>query len=101
MSELAEITAANGYNNAALDCNWTIANITTLAANNDVTWTASANNAFGPFRYVVLYNANATPDAMANAALIGWWDYASAINCNAGESFTVDFPANKAILSIT
>ena len=98
-SDLAEITAANGYNNVALDCNWTIAdNIASLKSNNDQTWTA--NGAFGPFRYVVLCNANSDAN-FANAALIGCWDYASSINCNNGESFTVDFPANKVILSIS
>lgn len=101
-SELAEITAANGYNNTnTCDCNWTQAtNISTLKANNDVTWTAAAGN-FGPFRYVVLCNANATPDDLANCCLISWWDYGSSINCNNGESFTVDFPANKVVFTIT
>jgi len=99
--DCAEIDAANGYNNTnTCDCNWTQStNVCTLAANNDVTWTATAGN-FGPFRYVVLYNDNAT-DGNNVDGLIAWWDYGSAINCNNGESFTVDFPANKVVATLT
>ena len=98
-SDLAPLANGNGYNQTEIFANWANnANISTLTANNDITWTAAGN--FGPFRYVVLTNANSDANAN-NTALIGWWDYASAINCNNGESFTVDFPANKAVLSIT
>jgi len=100
-SELAEITSANGYNQYALDITVTEnANVTEVTANNDANWTATGG-AFGPFRYAVLYNENATPDDEANAALVGYWDYGSAINCNNGESITVDFPANKMVFTMT
>nr|NIV10979.1 hypothetical protein [Fodinibius sp.] len=36
--------------------------------------------------FVVLYN-----DTHASDALIGWWDYGSAITLQDGETFTVDF----------
>jgi len=100
-SELAEITSANGYNQAPLDITVTEnANVTEVTANNDITWTANSGS-FGPFRYIVLYNENATPDNENNACLVGWWDYGSSISCNNGESFTVDFPANKMVFTIT
>jgi hypothetical protein len=43
----------------------------------------------GPFQFVVLYN-----DTHASDALIGWWDYGSAITLQDGETFTVDFGAS-------
>ena len=64
-----------------------------------MTWTANGG-AFGPFRYVVLYNDNAT-DGNNVDALIAWWDYGSSINCNNGESFTWDVPANGTVANIT
>ena len=96
-SDIAEISAANGYNNEQLSGqNWVqAANITTLGSNADIQWTATAGN-FGPFRYVVMYNRNAT-----NEALISYWDYGSSISCNNGESFTFDVPANGTIANIT
>jgi flagellar capping protein FliD len=60
----------------------------------DVTWTA-AGGTIGPFRYWVLYN-----DTAANDELIGWWDYASSITLNAGDTFTVDFDASTGVLTI-
>jgi len=56
----------------------------------DVTWTCAAGKTIGPFRYVVLYNDDATNDP-----LIAYWDYGSSITLNPGESFTVDFVDNK------
>jgi hypothetical protein len=98
-SDCAPLANGNGYNQTEIFANWANATGTaTLTANNDITWTANGN--FGPFRYVVMLNANSDANAN-NCALIGWWDYLSAINCNNGESFTVDFPANKVVFSIT
>ena len=100
-SEIAEITAANGYNNTQLSGqNWVqAANITTLGSNADIQWTANAGN-FGPFRYVVMFNANSDAN-LANCALVSYWDYGSSISCNNGESFTFDVPANGTIANIT
>jgi hypothetical protein len=97
-ANLAEITAANGYNNAAITNNWTLAtNIATLSGAN-VTWTATGGN-FGPFRYVVLYDD--TPTTPVAKPLIAYWDYGSAINCNNGESFTWAVPVNGTIANLT
>ena len=95
-TDLTEITQANGYNNISLNQNWTLStNIAVLSAPADITWTANGGN-FGPFQYVVMYNDND-----ANKALIGYWDYGSSINCNNGETFTFDVPANGTIANLT
>ncbi len=99
-SDLAPLANGNGYNQIALSGkNWVQAtNISKLQCNNNQVWTANGN--FGPFQYLVMINANSDANAN-NCRLISWWDYASAINCNNGESFTVAVPANKLIFSIT
>jgi hypothetical protein len=53
-------------------------------------WTA-AGGTIGPFRYAVLYND--TPTSPADP-LVGWWDYASNLTLQIGESFKVDFGAS-------
>jgi len=98
-SDLAEITAANGYNNASISANWSRSGATATLAGTDVTWTATGGN-FGPFRYIVLFNANSAGN-LANCALIQWWDYGSSITCNNGENFTWDVPANGTIANFS
>ena len=90
--DLAEITAQNGYPLSGTDIQngYTETTGTGTMTGVDVVFTASGG-AFGPFRYVVLYNNTAT--ALVGP-LIGWWDYGSSISCNAGETFTVDFGAS-------
>ena len=56
----------------------------------DIVITASGGS-FGPFQYVVLFNQDA---ASPLDALIGWWDYGSAISINDTETFTINFGAN-------
>lgn len=50
-----------------------------------MTLTASGGSV-GPFRYVYLYNDT-------NGALIGWWDYGTALTMGDGESLEVDIDA--------
>ena len=90
-ADLAEITNENGYT-APVDAQnaATISTGTITVAGTDVTITASGGTV-GPFRYVVLYND--TPTSPADP-LIGYWDYASSITLQAGETFTTDFGAS-------
>lgn len=98
-ADLAGITEQGNYTATDVNNTWVqTANITYMNGT-DISWTANAAT-FGPFRYVVLYNDNAT-DGNNVDGLIAWWDYGSAINCNNGESFTWDLPANGAIANIT
>jgi len=89
-TDLAEITNQNGYTAPAtvtVTGSSQTAGTYSLTQSADVAWTASGGS-FGPFQYVVLYN-----DTHASDALIGWWDYGSAISVNNGETFTVDLSA--------
>lgn len=85
-ADLAEITNENGYT-APVDTQNTYSEATgtgTLAGTKVVV-TASGGTV-GPFQYVVLYD-----DTHASDILIGWWDYASGVTLNAGETFTIKF----------
>ena len=59
----------------------------------DTVFTATAGG-IGPFRYAILYNTTA-----ANA-VIGYYDYGSAITLNSTETFTVDFDGTNGVLTI-
>ena len=87
-TDLAEITNQNGYTAPATvpgtNTSDQTGGVYSLLATGDVSWTASGGS-FGPFQYVVLYD-----DTHASDALVGWWDYGSAISVNTGETFTVD-----------
>ena len=91
-ADLAEISAGNGYNAGGEDTqnDATETGGTLTVTGVDITWTASGGT-IGPFQYAVLYND--TPTSPADP-LIGWWDYASGLTLNSGESFTVDFGAS-------
>ena len=96
-TDLAEITAENGYPSGGTDAQnaWSEASGTGTLTGVDIVFTASGGS-FGPFQYAVLYND--TPASPLDP-LIGWWDYGSSISCNNGETFTVDFGAS--ILTLT
>lgn len=99
-ANITEIAAGNGYtaggHTAAFVSSAQTAGTYKLVLD-DVTITASGGS-FGPFRYVVLYND--TPTSPADP-LIAWWDYASSISVNAGESLLVDFSAANGVFTIT
>ena len=99
-TDLAEIGAGNGYTAGGTAA--TISSSSQTAGTYklvlaDVVFTASGGT-IGPFRYAVLYND--TPTSPADP-LIGWWDYASAVTLQTGESFTVDFNASTGVLTST
>jgi aryl-phospho-beta-D-glucosidase BglC (GH1 family) len=88
LSQIGEIAAGNGYTAGG---NTTTVTISETAGTATVSGTEVVFTASGPmaeFRYAVLYNDTATSPA---DALIAWFDYGSAINLTAGETFTVRF----------
>jgi hypothetical protein len=96
-SELTPITAENGYASGGPTASITSSAQTTGTYKLvlvDVVVTASGGT-IGALRYVVLYDDTATNDE-----LIGWWDYASSITLQDGDTFTVDFDASAGVLTI-
>lgn len=91
-TDIAEITAENGYPSGGSDTanTYTESTGTGTLAGTDVVWTASGGS-FGPLRYIVLYND--TPTSPVDP-LIGWWDHGSSVTPADTETFTVDFGAS-------
>jgi hypothetical protein len=86
-SNLTEIAAGNGYSSggtAVTGSGYSQSSGTASLTGSNVVFTASGGT-IGPFRYAVIYNSTA-----GSANLIGWWDYASAVTLNSGDTFTVD-----------
>jgi len=96
-TDLAEITAENGYTAGGTDIQnaWSETAGTGTLTGVDVVWTASGGTV-GPFQYIPLYND--TPASPLDP-LIGWWAYASAVTLQDGETFTTDFGASILTLS--
>jgi hypothetical protein len=96
-SEIAEITAENGYPSGGVDVTNTFSQVSGTATldGTDVVFTASGGS-FGPFRYLVLYND--TPTSPLDP-LIGWYDYGSSVSVNDGETLTYSITTN--IMTIT
>lgn len=91
LSDITEITAANGYTagGTATTVGVTETGGTATATATDVTFTASGGS-INTFRYAVLYNDTATSPA---DALVAYWDSGAAQTITVGNSFTVDFGA--------
>jgi hypothetical protein len=86
-ADLAEIGTGNGYTGPQDTQN------TANRSGGTVTITGTkvvitASGAVGPFQYVVLQNT--TPAAPLDP-LIAWWDYASALTLQNGDSFSIKF----------
>jgi|SRR5581483_1343348 len=84
----ADLATANGYTAGGAS----IGTITgadasgtfSFSGGTNPSWTASGGSV-GPFQYAVLYNTNTN-------ALIGWWDYGTAITLTNSNTFTVQLP---------
>ena len=92
LADITEIGAGNGYTAGGTDTqnDGTETTGTFTLTGVDVVFTA-AGGTIGPFRYAVLYND--TPTSPVDP-LIAYWDYASSITLQNGETFTVDFGAS-------
>ena len=98
-SDITEITAQNGYaagGSAASFSSGAQSSGTYKLVLSDVTFTASGGS-FGPFRYVVLYNATPTSPLKP---LIGDYDYGTGITVTTGNSFTVDLDQANGVLTL-
>lgn len=56
----------------------------------------STGGTTGPFRYIVIYNSTT-----GSGNLIAWYDYASALTLQDGDSLTLNFDATNGLLQIT
>jgi len=100
LANITQISATGGYSAGgyALDSvTLTEASGTAKVTIADETITASGGSV-GPFRYLVIYNDTATSPA---DALIGWYDYGSALTLDTGESLTIDFDGTNGVFTLT
>lgn len=87
-ADLAEIATGNGYSGPVdVQNTWAETGGTATLTGTKVTVTASGGNV-AQFRYIPLFNDDPTSPA---DPLICSWDYGSAIDLAAGESFSVKF----------
>ncbi len=100
LGDVTEIGAGSGYSAGGATIgthDWTETSGTAKLSGVDVVFTASGGT-IGPFRYAILYND--TPTSPLDP-LIGYWDRTASLTLQDGESFTVDFSDNTAIISLT
>lgn len=89
LSDITQIANGNGYTTGGAATTITVSETsgTVTVSGTKVTFTASGGS-MGPFRYAALYNDSATSPL---DALVGWWDYGSAVTLADTESFDVKF----------
>lgn len=97
-SDIAEISAVNGYtaggNSCAVSSSSQTSGTFRLVLADPSTFVASGGS-IGPFQFAILYS-----DTSTNDLLIGWWDYGSAVTLASGESFLVDMDPGTGVLTI-
>lgn len=87
-ADLAEIGTGNGYTGPQDTQNTGAEAAGTYTLTGTKVVITAAGGTIGPFQYVVLQNT--TPVSPLDP-LIGWWDYASPLTLQVGESFSVKF----------
>lgn len=95
-ADLTPISGAGGYAEKTLTVTWAETGAGTgvwrFSIGADQTWTA-AGAAFDAFQYIVMYDDTTAAPA---DALVGYWDYGSALVLNDGDSLTLNVDANFA-----
>ena len=95
-TDLAEITGGNGYTAGGIDienaATQTAGTITVVATDKVIT----ATGAIAQFRYIAFFNETQTSPV---DPLIGWYDYASALDMVNTDTFTVNFGSHWVQLS--
>lgn len=95
ISNITEITAANGYTAGGLALSVVTSAQTSGTYKlvlSDLSFVPSGGPV-GPFRYAVIYNST-------NGKLIGWYDYGSSLTIAAGETFLVDFDGTNGFMTL-
>ena len=117
---LSNTAPSSEASDPSTDGNGVLANVTEISYTNcssrNVTTTSSAQSSgtyklvltdlqltasggtVGPFRYIYLYNDTVTSPA---DPIIGYYDYASSLTLNDGDSFTIDFSATNGVLQLS
>lgn len=103
LTDITQISTGGGYTSGA-GGGYTLSGVTWVETSGtakltitDLVITATGASV-GPFRYLVIYNDTATSPA---DALIGWYDYGSALTLADTETLTVDFDGTNGVLTVT
>lgn len=103
LANITQISATGGYT-AGAGGGYTLSGVAVSSASGvakvvitDLVITATGGSV-GPFRYAVIYNDTATSPA---DALVGYYDYGSALTLADTETLTVDFDGTNGVFTVT